>query len=327
MISFTDLLPERICDVISQQGWEPTGQIFQLNSYENRVYQIHLENKEQIVAKFYRPGRWNQQSLINEHQVLQALAQAEVPVVPALPLKHFSGLETLGFEKPYYYCLYPKFGGHEQPELNSEHREWLGRLLARLHNITSALNIQHRMPLNTKTYGDGPLATILSGSYAPAELKNYLEDMMMQCLDLIDPLLHQNWNTFAVHGDCHLGNVLWNAKGPTLVDFDDMVMAPAIQDIWMLFYGSEAEQTQQKKDFFAGYELFRPFDHHEFILVEPLRTLRMIRYCAWIGERYQEAIFQQTFPYYTEIKYWEDFLQSMKEQVAVLQNLTQDFFP
>lgn len=318
---FQALTPEFILDTLAAQGFKPSGQIYLLNSYENRVYEVLMENTRPVVVKFYRPGRWSKENLIDEHKVLQALETAEVPVVRPLVLNYPHGFETLGFANPYFFAVYPKFGGHEEPDLNDDHRQWLGRTLARLHNVTCALHIKNRLPLNTQTYGDEQLAKILSQNYIPDDLRFNLEDIILQCLDLIDPILNHHWQPFAVHGDCHLGNVLWNPDGPTLVDFDDMVIAPAVQDMWMLFHGDEDEQKKQKEAFFSGYNLFRKFDGNELILVESLRTLRMIRYAAWVGERYNEEIFKRTFPYYPERKYWEEFLLSMKEQLSAVQEM------
>ena len=319
MSVFKDLLPDFICDTLTSQGFRPTGQLFQLNSYENRVYEIPMENERPVIAKFYRPGRWTEETLLDEHQVLKALEEAEIPVVRPLVLDSTVGCETLSFADPYYYCLYPKFGGHEEPDLNDDHRTWLGRTLARLHNVTNTLDVKNRIRIDTETYGDDQLKSIFELSYLPQDLKDNHEDIILMCLDLIDPVINQDWGSFAVHGDCHLGNVLWNHDGPTLVDFDDMVISPAVQDVWMLFHGTKQEQEAQKKSFFEGYEMFRDFDQHSFILVEPLRSLRMIRHTAWIGERFDEEIFKRTFPYYTERKYWEEFLLSMKEQLGALQ--------
>lgn len=319
---FDSLLPEFICDTLSAQGYRPTGQLFQLNSYENRVYEVGLEKAPSVIVKFYRPGRWSEETLIDEHRTMAALQEAEVPVVRPFALQSTKGFETLSFADPYYYCVYPKFGGHEEADLKPDHREWLGRTLARLHNVTESLQVKNRLELNSKTYGDRQVDLILDGGYLPDDLFANLEDVMLSCLDLIDPILSEReWHKFALHGDCHLGNVLWNHDGPTLVDFDDMVVAPAVQDIWMLFHGSEAEQDAQKKDFFTGYEMFREFSEQEFLLVEPLRTLRMIRHTAWIGERFKEEIFKRSFPYYHERKYWEEFLLAMKEQLGYLQAL------
>ncbi len=319
MTSFQTLLPDFICDAIAAQGYRPTGILHQLNSYENRVYEVPLEDKTSLVTKFYRPSRWSLDTLIDEHQTLKALQDAEVPVVRPVVLPHNTGFETLGFAEPYYFCCYKKFGGRMEQDLAPDQLMWLGRTLGRLHNVTEHLTLHHRLPLNTNTYGDQQLKTILDGRYVPEDLRNHLEDVLHRCLDFMEPLMSLDWHAFAVHGDCHLGNVLWDRIGPTLVDFDDMVMAPAVQDVWMLLYGTALEQAEQKKSFLKGYEVFRKFDQHSFCLVEPLRTLRMIRHAAWIGERFEEEIFKRTFPYYPERKYWEGFLLSMKEQWSLLQ--------
>ena len=241
-------------------------------------------------------------------------------MVRPVSLAQSKGFPSLGFDGPYYYCLYPKFGGHEQAELSNENLRWLGRLLGRLHNITHSLNVKNRLHLTAETYGWRSLDSILDKPHAPESLRDSLEDVISQCLEKIEPLFTQDWKPFAVHGDCHFGNILWNKDGPTLVDFDDMVVAPAIQDIWMLFFGDEDEQREQKKNFFEGYEMFRYFDHASFILTEPLRTLRMIRHAAWIGERFEEEIFKRAFPYYAETRYWQDFLLSIKEQYSSLRS-------
>lgn len=318
-MDFSDLIPDFICDAVETQGYRPSGQIFQLNSYENRVYEVCLENKAPLIAKFYRPKRWSEECLIDEHRALKELQENEIPVVRPLVLENPTGFESLAKMSGYHYCLYPKFGGHEEADLQSEHRQWLGRLLARMHNVLERLPLQHRVVLNSKSYGDASLDLMFEQDFLPDDLRSHVEDIAESCLDLIDPVLNQNWNVFTVHGDCHLGNVLWNQDGPTLVDFDDMVQAPVVQDIWMLFHGSQKEQKKQREEFFEGYHTFRDFDERELILQEPLRTLRMIRHTAWIGERFEEAIFQRAFPYYTERKYWEDFLLSLKEQLALLQ--------
>jgi Ser/Thr protein kinase RdoA (MazF antagonist) len=319
--SFSKLTPPFICDVIEKQGFAPTGEIFQLNSYENRVYDIGLEDHPNIIVKFYRPSRWTEKQLEEEHLIMKALSDTEVPIVNALPLSHHGNIKTLHSSEDFHYCFYPKFGGYTEADLKPHHREWLGRTLARLHNVTESLDITHRLEINTQTFGDDCLKSIFEKPYLPDELQANLEDTILTCLDLIDPIMDQSWKSFALHGDCHLGNILWNPDGPTLLDFDDAVIAPPIQDIWMLFHGSKDEQAQQRNDFFKGYHMFRDFDDRSFILTEPLRTLRMIRHTAWIGERFDEEIFKRSFPYYTEQNYWEEFLLSMKEQISLLQEL------
>lgn len=318
---FSNLLPQTILQAVMDQGFQPTGSLFPLNSYENRVYLIELEEYEPLVAKFYRPGRWSQEALQEEHDFNLALEEAEVPVVAALSLeKPLPQSETLGKIEDFYYAFYPKFRGREHDEITDEDRRWLGRTLGRLHNIGANFRLRHRPTLNVDYYGYASLDTILGQDFIPADLRPNLEASLKQALKMLEPFFKNPGPLICVHGDCHPGNVLWNKEGPFLLDFDDMLLAPAVQDLWMLINGDESEREAQKKALLEGYEIFRPFDRNSFGMSEALRTLRMIRHTAWIGQRFAEATFQRAFPYYSERRYWETFLLSMKEQIALLQS-------
>lgn len=319
---FNHLLPETIFKTLAAQGFRPTGRLFPLNSYENRVYEVGLEEQEPVVAKYYRPGRWNADAIIEEHRFLLALAEAEVPVVRPLALKgHLPQIETVGRAGEIYFALYPKFRGQQHSETTNEDRRWLGRLLARLHNVGEHFRSVHRQRLTPDTYGRASLEFILTQKFLPADLQKSLETMLLRAIDLVAPFFREGMPAIPLHGDCHPGNILWNRDGPHLLDFDDMVIAPPVQDLWMLLYGTETEMEEQKKFLFEGYEVFRKFDRNTLILNEPLRTLRMIRYAAWIGQRYEEEMFQWAFPYYRERRYWEEFLQGIKEQISLLQEI------
>lgn len=323
MHHFDTLLPELILDTVSHQGLTPTGQIYPLNSYENRVYEIAIEDGDPIVAKYYRPGRWELDAIAEEHQFLRALAEAEVPVVMPLTLRHaVASAPTLAQANEFFYAFYPKFRGRAHDELVNEDRRWLGRTLGRLHNVGEFFKARHRVTLDPHTYGDLSLEYILTQEFLPPDLKRNIEASLKMAIDLTRPYFTPTLTQFPIHGDCHISNVLWNKDGPYLLDFDDMVVGPPVQDVWMLFYGSDEEKAEQKKTFFEGYEVFRPFDHSTLILAEPLRTLRMIRHTAWIGQRYAEPAFQRAFPYYREQRYWEEFLLHIKEQIGLLQDLT-----
>lgn len=327
-MDFGQLLPDTIFATLERQGWQPTGSLFPLNSYENRVYEIALEDREPIVAKYYRPGRWSWEAIAEEHQFLEKLAEAEIPVISPLPLaQHLPGVMTLDSiesdSHTIYYAFFPKFRGREHAEVTNEDRRWIGRSLGRMHNIGEHFTAKHRMILNPDTYGYDSLDFILTQPFLPADLKENIKSHLVQVLDRVDPYFEKKMKAIALHGDCHLGNILWNKDGPHLLDFDDMVIAPPVQDVWMLFNGSEAEKVEQRKYFFEGYEVFRRFDPSTLMLAEPLRTLRMIRHAAWIGQRYSELAFQRAFPYYEQRRYWEDFLQQIKEQIALLQELRQ----
>lgn len=323
LYSFDSLLPETIFKAASSQGYRPTGLLFPLNSYENRVYEIGLEEAPPIVAKFYRPGRWSLEAIAEEHHFLQALAEAEIPVVLPITLgDHLKNIPTLFQTGEIFYALYPKFRGREHDEILNDDRRWLGRTLGRLHNVGEHFTVKHRISLNPNTYGTESLEFILTQEFLPPDLKQSIKEHLMIAIKGIVPFFGRDLKTIAVHGDCHTGNVLWNRDGPHLLDFDDMVVAPPVQDIWMLFNGNEEEKREQKRVFFEGYELFREFDHKTLILSEPLRTLRMIRHAAWIGQRYREPAFKRAFPYYEERRYWEEFLLEIKEQISLLQELS-----
>ncbi|MBI4239084.1 MAG: serine/threonine protein kinase [Deltaproteobacteria bacterium] len=319
---FGNLLPEMVLDAVSAQGWRPTGVLMPLNSYENRVYQIGIDDAEPLVVKFYRPERWSLDTIRDEHRFLQTLAAAEVPVVLPLPLPvHLGDCATIGQWDNLYYTVYPKFRGKERDELTNDDRRWLGRLLGRLHNIGAHFTAPHRLRLNPQTYGTASLDFILRQPFLPEDLRAAIATLLQQALDFVTPHFPDDLAAIPLHGDCHHGNVLWNHDGPHLVDFDDMVVAAPVQDVWMLFSGDATERAAQQEAFFTGYELFRPFDRASLRLAEPLRTLRMIRHAAWIGQRYHEPAFQRAFPYYEQRRYWEEFLLAIKEQIAVLQEL------
>lgn len=321
-MQFSNLLPDMIFDTVSVQGLTPTGTLFSLNSYENRVYEIHLEDHDPIVAKFYRPGRWSLETIADEHRFLLKLEEVEIPVVVPLPLKTpTKTLPTLGKTDDYFFAFFPKFRGREHADITNDDRQWLGRTLGRLHNIGEFFPAKNRLRLTPETYGYASLDYILKQTFIPTDLKTNLETILGSVLKRIEPFFQPHLKMIALHGDCHPGNILWNAQGPHLLDFDDMVVAPPVQDLWMLFHGSPEEKQEQKEAFFKGYSMFRDFDHSTFILTEPLRTLRMIRHAAWIGQRFEEPVFQRAFPYYRESRYWEQFLLSMKEQLSLVQEL------
>jgi Ser/Thr protein kinase RdoA (MazF antagonist) len=322
MKPFSHLLPETLMTAVQQQGFQPTGVFYPLNSYENRVYEIQLEEHDPIVAKFYRPGRWSAEAIGEEHRFTHALVEAEIPVVEPLSLSSsLKGFGSLAKIDDILYAFYPKFRGRQHSDLSLEELEWLGRSLGRLHNVGEAFKAKHRLQLSLETYGYGNVEFILTQPFLPKDLVDHLKSSLYQALKGVEAHFPKNLLSIPLHGDCHHGNILWGKEGPVLLDFDDMVIAPPVQDIWMLFFGSKEEQREQQDAFFKGYELFRDFDFSTLRLAEPLRTLRLIHHSAWIGRRYEEEIFQRAFPYYREHRYWEEFLQTMKEQISLLQEL------
>lgn len=329
MKPFDHLLPETLFETVTAQGLIPTGTVVPLNSYENRVYEIALEDGEPIVAKYYRPGRWSLEAIAEEHRFVRALDEAEIPVVRHLTLKrHVPGVETVDRvrdpqgDAEIYYAFFPKFRGRAHDEITNDDRLRLGRTLARAHNVGDWFKSTHRVPLTPRTYGYDHLEFLRSQPLLPEDLRAGLEAHLQTALEMTTPYFEKDLKTIPLHGDCHPANILWNKDGPHLLDFDDMVLAPPVQDLWMLFYGESSEKEEQQRVFFEGYEVFRKFDRSTLVLIEPLRTLRMIRHAAWIGQRFEESAFQIAFPFYRERRYWEEFLQGIREQIALLQELS-----
>ncbi len=325
---FDHLVPEVIFNEVSRQGSRPTGTLFPLNSYENRVYEVGIEDEEtgkptSLIAKFYRPGRWTAEAIDEEHRFVAALMAAEIPVVGPLALKsHLPKMTSLSkTDEGIFYTLFPKFRGREHSEILNDDRKWLGRTLARLHNVGENFVTKHRMTLTPESYGDASINFILSQKFLPPDLVQNIELHLRKAIELLRPYFKPSLKTILTHGDCHTGNILWNKDGLHLVDFDDMIVAPPVQDVWMLFNGSAEDKREQREAFFEGYETFRHFDLGTLILSEPLRTLRMIRYAAWVGQRYEEPAFQRAFPYFQERRYWEEFVQGIREQISLLQEL------
>lgn len=320
---YDQLVPDVVLTAVEAQGFRPTGALFPLNSYENRVYEIALESDAPVIAKFYRPGRWTAETIDEEHRFVWAAQALEIPVVAPLRLATpIPQGEYLGLHAGFYFALYPKFRGREQAEHDAERLRQLGRTLARLHNLGESFPVRHRLALTPQTYGHASIPVILALPFVPDTQRAALAALLPQVVALTEGAFASGEGAcFLVHGDCHLGNVLWNVDGPHLLDFDDMVVAPPVQDLWMLLNGSAADQHAQREALFEGYTTFRPFDMRALRLAEPLRTLRLIRHAAWLATRHDEPAFQRAFPYFTQARYWETFAQNMREQIGVLQDL------
>jgi Ser/Thr protein kinase RdoA (MazF antagonist) len=322
MQHFDRLTPELMLTAIEAQGFHPTGALFPLNSYENRVYAIELDEADPIIAKFYRPERWSVHTIAEEHTFVWAAENLEIPIVTPVRLPNpMPEAPGLGCEGEFFYAIYPKFRGRAEAEHTTETLTQLGRTLGRLHNLGADFTCRHRMTLSPTTYGHDSIAPILALPCVPREQLAALTALLPQAVQLTENYWGHASTQFAIHGDCHHGNILWNAHGPHLLDFDDMVVAPPVQDIWMLFSGPAEDQVRQREAFFEGYSTFRPFNESTLILAEPLRTLRLIRHAAWLGARHEEPAFQTAFPYFVQPRYWEEFTQTLREQIGILQEL------
>jgi Ser/Thr protein kinase RdoA (MazF antagonist) len=313
---FALLTPDFVLDAMESSGWLPDGRIFALNSYENRVYQIGIEEGEPLIAKFYRPGRWSREQILEEHAFVRELQEQELPVVA--PLSAANG-STLQEWQGMTFALFPRKGGRA-PELdNPDHLYSLGQALGRLHCVGKACPFQHRPTLSVATFGEESVRYVAE-QMIPASLKLSYETL---CRDLLRKIGQRfasvpSLERIRVHGDCHVGNILWRDETPCFIDFDDARMAPTIQDLWMLLSGSREEQRIQMSEIIEGYEVFHSFSLAELQLVESLRTLRMLHHAAWLARRWSDPAFPLNFPWFNTERYWGTHILELREQLFAL---------
>ncbi len=311
------LTPDLILEALEAQGYPCDGRLLALNSYENRVYRVGLEDGSPVVVKFYRPGRWSDDAILEEHDFSIELAEAELPVVA--PVIDPEGT-TLHRHHGFRFSISPNRGGRWQEMDDPDHLAWMGRFIARIHAIGRARPFQHRHTLSIEQYGIRPSRYIRSHDFLPAEL----EPAYTALLDVLIPRIQSVFaatgplKTIRLHGDCHLGNVLWTDDGPHFVDFDDCCMGPAVQDLWMMLSGDRDQMTRQLKYLLEGYSEFNDFDPCELHLIEALRTLRMIHYSGWLARRWGDPAFPASFPWFNTQRYWEEQILSLKEQLSLL---------
>lgn len=316
-IPFAGLDPEVILSAVESVGYFCDGRLLALNSYENRVYQVGIEEASPVIAKFYRPGRWSDAAILEEHAFSLELAEQEIPVVA--PLHNERG-ETLHSHQGFRFALFPRRGGR-WPDLDDPDKlRWLGRFLGRIHAVGAAKRFAHRPSLNIQNFGEDSYQFLLERNFLPGYLvpayRSVAEDLLRQVravFEAIGPCY-----TLRLHGDCHPGNILWGEHGPHFVDLDDSRMGPAVQDLWMLLSGARHEQEQHLLPIIEGYQEFREFDALELGLIEALRALRLIHYAAWLGRRWQDPAFPHNFPWFNTPRYWEDHCQALREQMALL---------
>jgi Ser/Thr protein kinase RdoA (MazF antagonist) len=313
---FEGLSPQVVIEAVEAAGERCDGRVLALGSYENRVYQVGREDTDPVVVKFYRPFRWSDAAILEEHAFSLELAAAEVPVVAPLVIKGATLLTHAGFR----YAIFPRRGGR-WPELGTtDDRVWMGRFIGRLHLVGSARNFEHRPVLSVGTFGEEARATVLGSGFLPDYLvERYarVSEMLLARLnDCLQP--HLGRARLRIHGDCHRGNILWTEAGPHFVDLDDCMTGPAIQDLWMLLAGSREEVRAQASDLLEGYGQFAGFDPAELALIEPLRSLRLIHYSAWLARRWHDPAFPRAFPWFAGPRYWEEHVDVLQDQLAVL---------
>ncbi len=322
--NFYSLTPERVLDAVEQTGLKCTGRVLQLNSMENRVFEVEIEldllpkefpremfSNSYVIAKFYRPARWSKAQILEEHEFLKDLEQAEIPVRGPLT---FSG-ETLFECQHTHICfsLFLKAGGRHADEFNDESLEVLGRLLARLHAVGASKPALHRLHLTPAIFGQANLDYLLQSPGLPASIRDAYAQQVTAILDLINPWF-ADLTLQRIHGDAHAANLLIGKDGYTWVDFDDFCMGPCVQDLWLLLPGRDQETLIQRDIVIEAYESMRSFPHQTLRLIEPLRALRFIHYSAWIARRWTDRSFQIAFPFFGTQVYWDEQLALLAEQ-------------
>jgi len=316
-LAYTGLQPDHILDALEDLGFRCDGRFLTLNSYENRVYQIGIEEDRPVVAKFYRPGRWSDEAILEEHRFSIELADKEIPVVPPISLNgvtlHHCGLFRISVS--------PCRGGRSPDLDNQDLMRQLGRLVARIHLAGEASSFVHRPRLDIESYGYDSCDYLLDNDFIPEEMidvyagiAEHLFEQIHACFDRAG-----SFREIRLHGDFHPGNVLVNGQQLHIVDLDDARTGPSVQDLWMFLSGDRAEQTPQLTTLLEGYLEFRNFDARELHLIEALRTLRIMHYAAWIARRWKDPAFKTAFPWFGSPRYWDEHILSLREQAALMQ--------
>lgn len=318
---YAGLTPDTVLNALESCGLRGDGRLIALNSYENRVYQVWLEEPApygaSVVAKFYRPARWSTAAILEEHAFIAELAEREIPAVPPLLLNG----QTLNEFEGFRFAVTPRLSGRS-PELdNLDTLTWMGRFIGRIHAVGALRPFADRPTLDIQSFGVEPREFLLANHFVPPDLLPAWESVSAQALDGVREILAKadHVNVQRLHGDCHAGNVLWNDGGPHFVDFDDCRMGPAVQDLWMLLSGDREAMGQQLRAIISGYEDFCEFDDNELQLIEALRTLRLLHYSGWIARRWHDPAFPAAFPWFNTQRYWQDRVLELREQISAMQ--------
>jgi Ser/Thr protein kinase RdoA (MazF antagonist) len=321
------LTPSVVLDALSALGLPVDGRLSALSSYENRVYQVHLDDDSTVVTKFYRPGRWSEAQIREEHAFTDELMAEDIPVVGPLTLNgmrlHEARIVHEGVEGHFWFSVSPCRGGRA-PELDDpEVLMWIGRLMARMHLVGERHAFEHRPTLNLHTFGEASRDLLMHENWVPPEVAQQWLSLCNQTLELVRQKMPAQVRTLRLHGDCHPGNILWTPQGmpeagPHFVDLDDARMGPAVQDLWMLLHGDEQERRQKLFTVLEGYESMRPFDMQEVQWIEPLRSLRIIHYSAWLASRQDDPAFPMHFPWFGTADYWRGQCDTLREQIELM---------
>ena len=313
---YYQLGPDAVLQAVESAGLICDGRLLALNSYENRVYQVGIEGAAPLIAKFYRPGRWSDAQILEEHEFAWELADAEIPMVPPLRMAGETLLRSDGFR----FALFERRGGHA-PELDRrETRLWLGRFMGRIHAVGASRPFAVRPALTPQRFGADSLHTISAGQWLPPHLEDAFHSLGADLMTTIEAAWQRGgpFRSIRLHGDCHVGNILWR-DGPFFVDLDDCQSGPAVQDLWMFLSGDHEEMAEQMRDLLEGYREFYDFQNRELQLIEALRTLRMLHHAAWLARRWEDPAFPIAFPWFGEPRYWENLVLGLREQLGRMQ--------
>ncbi len=314
---YQNLGPAEILEAVDSQGYYSDGRLLVMNSYENRVYRVGLDDDKTIVVKFYRPGRWSDAAIYEEHHFALELAKREIALIP--PLANSAG-ETLFRHKSYRFALFECYGGRPPNFESPDQLRQLGRFIGRLHAVGSEAAYQHRPTLDATTFGSSCVEFLLKNKFIPGELIAAYESLSQDLLQRIQWCYERcpEIKLIRTHGDCHSGNILWTDDGPHLVDLDDSRMAPAVQDLWMFLSGEREDREISLGILLEGYTAFADFDPTQLNLIEALRTLRLMHYYAWIAQRWEDPAFPRVFSWFNTPRSWEQHILDLREQAALM---------
>lgn len=314
---YQNLGPDEVLAAVESQGYVCDGHLLVLNSYENRVYQVGLEDEPALIAKFYRPRRWNDAMILEEHAFALELSAHEIPLIA--PVQDPCG-KTLFRHQSYRFALFPRRGGRAPNLEDPDHQRQLGRFLGRLHALGYTRPYEHRPTLDVETFGIASCRFLLDNQFIPTDLESAYQSLAEDLIQRVQWCYERagTVNLARVHGDCHIGNILWTDDGPHLVDLDDSRMGPAVQDLWMFLSGDRADQETALSQLLEGYTQFFEFNMQELHLVEALRTLRLMHHYAWLARRWNDPAFPRAFPWFNSQRCWEQHILDLREQVALM---------